>query len=149
MKKKIITRFLWGGPIGITISYLITITISIVMREGNYYPVVPQLIDYCDSEINAVVIQTLCSLLYGCICAAASVIWEIDNWSLLRMTITHLAIVSLVTFPISWFMWWMPHTLGGILSYFSIFVLIYTIIWIGQYLTIKSKIRKMNQQLKQ
>lgn len=36
------------------------------------------------NEINAVVAQMVASLLYGAVWAGASVIWEMDDWSLLR-----------------------------------------------------------------
>ena len=133
MRKKILLRCLIGAPIGLAISTLITIIISLTVGDGNYYPVVPELVSDCGNEMNAVLLQALLSLLYGAAWAGASVIWEMENWSILLQTVTHLVICSLATFPIAYFMRWMKHTASGILLYFGIFFAIYLIIWLSQY----------------
>lgn len=33
-----------------------------------------------------------------------SVIWEIENWSILRQSVTHLIICSVTMFPVAYFM---------------------------------------------
>ncbi len=38
--------------------------------------------------------QTVLGMVYGAMWGGASVIWEIENWSLLKMTLSHLAICS-------------------------------------------------------
>ena len=73
MKKKVILRSLIGAPIGLSISFIITLIISVIINKGEYYPVVPQLTALCGNELNAVVIQTICSLLYGAAFGGASV----------------------------------------------------------------------------
>ena len=104
MKKKVIIRCLIGAPIGLALSTIITIAISLTLGDGHYYAVVPELIADCGTEINAVLLQAICSLLYGAAWAGASLIWEIDDWSILRQTVTHLIVCSLCTFPIAYFM---------------------------------------------
>ena len=64
-------------------------------------------------EINAVVAQMIASLLYGAVWAGASVIWEMDDWSLLRQTVTHLLAGSIATFPVAYLMYWMKHSIAG------------------------------------
>ena len=56
MKKKVILRCLIGAPIGLALSYLITVVISLAVADGNFYPVVPKLIQDCGNEINAVLL---------------------------------------------------------------------------------------------
>lgn len=149
MKKKLIGRCLIGAPLGVAISTLITIFISITVGDGRFYPVVPELVTDTGSEINAVVVQAVASLLYGAAWAGASLVWEQERWSLLRQTLTHLAVCSLATFPIAYFMRWMKHSAGGILLYFGVFFGIYLIIWLWQYLAIKKRIGQMNQKIQQ
>lgn len=149
MKRKLIFRCLLGAPIGLTITYLITIVISLIVADGNYYPVVPKLIEECGSEMNAALLQTACSLLYGAAWGGASVIWEAEKWSLMKMTLLHFIISSATTFPIAYFMYWMPHNPIGVLLYFGIFFAIYLIIWIWQFLVTKKRIEKMNRKLKE
>ena len=144
--KKIVLRCLIGAPIGLAISTIITIVISLLMGGGVYYAVVPELINDFGSEIKAVLVQALCSLLYGAAFGGASVIWETE-WSLSRMTITHFIICSFATFPIAYLMRWMDHDLSGVLKYFGIFVLIYALIWFGQYIRMKRNVEAWNRKV--
>ena len=146
MKKKVLSRALLGAPLGLALSYLITILVSLVKGDGSYYPVVPSLTAACGSEVSAVLLQALCSLLYGAAWAGASVIWEMD-WSLLTQTLLHLLICSCATFPIAWLLHWMSHSVAGVLIYFVIFFGIYLVIWLCQYCFIRHKLREINQQL--
>lgn len=145
MKKKAFIRCLLGAPIGLAISTIITVVISITVGDGKFYPVVPELVSDCGTELNAVVVQCICSLIYGAAWAGASLIWEEDNWSLLRQTITHLIVCSVATFPIAYLMRWMSHSTLGIAVYFGIFIGIYAIIWISQYTSIKKRLDQINK----
>ena len=137
MKKKVILRSLIGAPIGLSISFIITLIISVIINKGEYYPVVPQLTALCGNELNAVVIQTICSLLYGAAFGGASVIWEIENWSLLKQTVIHCLVISVTTLPIAYCMYWMPH------------FFIYFFIWFAQYFAMKKRIQEFNDKVKQ
>ena len=148
MKKTILLRCLIGAPIGLAISTVIAIIISLIVGDGAYYAVVPELVSDYGTEINAVLVQAIFSLLYGAAFSGASAVWETD-WSLMRMTATHLLICSVATFPIAYAMRWMEHSLGGILKYVGIFVLIYAVIWIVLYYGIKRKIKAMNERVKE
>lgn len=149
MKKVILIRCLFGGPIGLLICHVITIVISMSINDGSFYAVVPELISICRNEINAVILQTIFAFLYGAICAGISVIWEIDEWSIIKQSIIHFSILSIVTFPIAYTMRWMEHSFAGVLSYFIIFISIYIGIWIYKYFTIRKKIRQMNEKVKE
>lgn len=147
MKKRILGRALLGAPIGLAISTAITIFASLIYGDGNYYPVVPALVEQCGNEINAVMAQMIASLLYGAVWAGASVIWEMDDWSLLRQTVTHLIVGSLATFPVAYLMYWMKHSISGFVGYFAIFIGIYIVIWITIYNRTKREITKLNEKV--
>jgi len=146
-EKKLLKRCLLGAPLGLAISTVITIAISICVGDGMYYAVVPELIADSGSEINAVVIQAVLSLIYGAAWAGASVVWESDGWSLLKQTVVHLLVCSAATFPIAYFARWMPHNAKGIALYFGIFVVIYLVIWLSQYSTMKKRVKQLNEKL--
>lgn len=148
MKKKVTIRCLIGAPIGLALSTVITIAISLTVGDGRFYAVAPELIADCGTEINAVILQTICSLLYGAAWAGASAVWEADHWSMLRQSIAHFMICSLCTFPIAYFMRWMKHSVFGILSYFGIFFAIYVVIWISQYMAVKRRIQQINCEVR-
>ena len=145
--KKAGLRALIGAPVGLAISTAITIIISFAIGDGKYYAVVPELTKDFGAEIHAVLIQALCSMLYGSAFAGASVIWDSD-WSLTKMTVVHLLICSTATFPIAYLMRWMEHTAGGVLKYFGIFIMIYLTIWISQYARIKRNVSALNKKVK-
>ena len=144
MKKKIIMRSLLGMPISVSVSLLITIIISYSIGDSNFHAVAPQLMEYCGNEINAVFWQFIFLLVYGAVWGGISVIWEMENWSILRQTATHFVICSVTTLPIAYIMCWVEHNVISVLIYFAIFAFIYVVIWLSQYLSTKSKIKKFN-----
>lgn len=108
MKKKLIGRGIIGFPVGIAIGYVITVIISICIGDGFFYPVTPELVNKMGSELNAVLIQTGLSGIMGTGFAMASVIWEIDSWSLAKQSGIYFAIACVIMFPISYFANWIP-----------------------------------------
>lgn len=144
MKKKIIMRGLFGLPTGIAIGFVITLIISACIGNGSFYPVTPELIDTMGNELNAVILQTVLCAIMGVGFAAASVIWEIDSWSLAKQSGVYFMIISVVMLPIAYVTNWMKHTILGVLSYVAIFAAIFVVVWLSQYLLWKRKIKKMN-----
>lgn len=145
--KKVLLRCLVGVPVGIAITTIISIIISLCIGSGDFYSVPQQLIEDCGSELNAVIVQTLCSMLYGAMWAGASIIWEKESWSMLKQTVIHLVICSLGTFPVAFVTYWMPHTASGFFSYFAIFAATYAGVWASQYAAMKKKVDSINQKL--
>ena len=144
MKKKIIMRGLFGLPTGIAIGFVITLIISICIGNGSFYPVTPELIDATGNELNAVILQTVLCAIMGAGFAAASIIWELDSWSLAKQSGIYFMIISVIMLPIAYFTNWMKHTALGVLSYVAIFVAIFVVVWLSQYLLWKRKIKQMN-----
>lgn len=149
MGKKIWKRCILGAPIGLAICSFISIGISIFIGDGSYYAVVPALINDFGGEINAVVVQTVCSMLYGAVWAGASVIWDAETWSLLRMTVTHCLICTGATLPVAYALRWTAHSITGVIIYMAIFFAIYFVIWMLQYNGMKRHIARMNEGIKQ
>lgn len=144
MKKKLIQRGLLGFPLGIAIEYVIAVMISIIVGNGSFYLVKPELIDMMGNELNAVVLQTVLSGIMGTGFAMASVIWEIDSWSMAKQSGIYFAVACIVMFPVAYVTNWMSHDVVGILSYVVVFVGIFVFIWLTQYFVWKRRIRKMN-----
>lgn len=144
MKKKILMRGLFGLPTGIAIGFVITLIISICIGNGSFYPVTPELIDATGNELNAVILQTVLCAIMGAGFAAASIIWELDSWSLAKQSGIYFMIISVIMLPIAYLTNWMKHTALGVLSYVAIFVAIFVVVWLSQYLLWKRKIKQMN-----
>lgn len=148
MKKKTIFRTLLGFPVGVTIGYLITILISLQMSDGSYFPCVPQLSTAMGSEIKAVLLQAVLSGILGSGFSAASVIWEIDHWGIVKQTGIYFLLISAIMMPIAYFLHWMEHTPKGFLIYFGIFFVIFLVIWLVQYAAAKRNVKKLNEVLR-
>ena len=147
MKKKIFLRGLLGFPIGITIGYLITIFISLIWGQNHYSPCVPELVDAVGSEINAVILQAfLCGLL-GTGFGMASIVWEAEDWGIVKQTGIYFLIISLVMLPVAYLTYWMEHSIKGFFIYFGIFALIFIIIWIFQFDVGRNNVKKLNESL--
>ncbi len=124
MKKKLIGHGLLGFPLGITIGFVITIIVSVCIGDGSFYPVTPELLNAMGSELSAVVLQTMLCGIMGSGFAMASVIWEIDSWSIAKQTGIYFAIICAVMLPIAYITGWMQHSVAGVLLYIGIFVAI-------------------------
>lgn len=147
MKKTMLLRGLFGFPVGISIGYLITVCTSLIWGGGYYTPCVPELVSMMGNEIRAVLLQTLLCGLIGTGCAAGSVIWEVEHWSIAKQTGLYFLVISVIVMPISYLLHWMEHSMAGFLQYYGIFAAIFAVIWITEFLIGKRNVDKMNQNL--
>lgn len=148
MFKKTVCRGALGFPLGVCIGYVISIGMSLVLATGKYIPCVPALISQFGSELAAVVFQAaLCGIL-GAAFAAASVIWEMEKWSIAKQTGINFLVTSLAMLPIAYFTQWMEHSLLGFLEYFGIFLVMFFVIWVVMYFVWKNKIKRLNARIK-
>ena len=148
MKNRIIKLALIGFPVGIVIGFVITLIISACIGDGFYYPVTSEFIGLMGNELNAVILQTVLCGIIGSGFAMASVIWELDSWSLAKQSGIYFLIACIIMFPIAYITNWMKHSIAGVLSYVGIFVVIFVIVWLVQYLSWKRKIKRMNDCFK-
>ena len=126
--KKAFQRALIGMPIGVTISTVITIIISLCKGDGHYYAVVPALTADLGSESCAVLIQFLCSLLYGAVFAGV-----------FQRPLT------LVSDPLD------PRfdaLKADPEIYFGIFLAIYLVIWIIEYTRMRKGVDDLNRKMR-
>lgn len=148
MKKQMIKRGLIGLPAGVTIGFLITIIISACAGDGSYYPVTPELTAAMGNELNAVILQTFLCAVMGAGFGMASLIWEIDTWSLVRQSGVYFLIACLLVLPIAYVANWMEHSVAGFFSYVGIFAGIFAVTWLSQYLLWREKVKKMNARVR-
>lgn len=148
MKKKILLRGLMGLPIGIAIGHLITIFVSLSVGDGLYRPCAPQLAERF-GELDAIAFQAgLCAVL-GFVFGAASLIWQVERWSILKQTGLYFLTISATMLPIAYVTYWMEHTVGGFLLYAGIFFAVFVVMWLAQYLIFKRKVRKIGEKFGQ
>ena len=132
---------------GIALGHVITIMISACVGDGSFYPVTRELQQTVGSELLAVILQTLLCGVMGAGFAMASVIWEMDGWSLARQTGIFFSVACVIMLPIAYVANWMEPSFSGLLSYFGVFSAIFLIVWLAQVAAWKRRIRKMNDSL--
>lgn len=147
MKKEVAKRAILGFIYGVFIGQTILIIESLFMRDGNFYAVSNSLLELAGTKIAAVIIQYFITGIIGTTFAATTVIFEMDNWSLLRQTITHFVITSIVMYIAGFLCGWFPHTVVSTLIWFGVFVVVYVIFWICFSMYYKNKVKKINEAL--
>ena len=148
MKKKMMKRMWIGLPVGIAMGYIITLIISACIGDGAFYPVAPEFAEKMGNELNAVILQTVLCGVIGVGFAAASVIWELDSWSLAKQSGVYFLVIGIILLPIAYVTNWMQHSVVGFLSYIGIFAGIFFAAWLSQYLCWKKRIKKMNDRVR-
>jgi hypothetical protein len=148
MKKKTILRGLLGFPLGIALGHVITIIISL-FGDGTFYPTVPTLTAEFEHEISAVIFQTLLTGTLGAATAAASVIWEMERWSIAKQTGIHFLVLSIALLPIAYFSHWMDRSVAGFILYFAVFVAIFIFVWLVNYAVWWRKIKRIDRKVKE
>lgn len=147
MKKTCILRSLLGVAIAITISLTFSMMISLNIHDGNFYFTSPAMIKDFGTPLNAAFIQYMLTVIYGAVLGAMSMVWQKENWSLLKQTIVHMVVCTTTTFPVAYICYWMDHSIFSILMYFVIFISIYSGIWMFTYQKYKYNIAAFNQKI--
>ncbi|MCR5503572.1 MAG: DUF3021 domain-containing protein [Lachnospiraceae bacterium] len=98
-------------------------------------------------EGRSFVLHIIMSGLHGLIPYGAATVYSIESWGLTKSTVVHatitLATILAIELPMKWFEWNREFAIMMV-----IYVIIYTLIWIGNYLYWKHTIRKINDELK-
>jgi|SRR5690625_528659 len=141
-----------GSVIGVFVGLGISIIMSYIFASGKYYPMSPHSMSgeyfYSQlSETTTFIIALASWALIGNGFNLASQVFRHEQWSNLKMTIIHLFIVIAFFFPLSVLSGWYPLTLKAFLSFVTLFIIIYTVIWIIMYFINHRRIKEINRQL--
>lgn len=141
---KYLKKIISGAFIGVGIGFTLNLLFSFL--NGEYYPGVPSFLDQYDSTLIAITVQTLIYMSLGIIQSFSTDIMNNQKRSLLSNTIIHFSIIFLPLLVVAYILHWGRNLLGLLVIGFSILV-VYFIIWIVSYLSIKSQIDKINQTI--
>ena len=92
MKKQAILRGLLGFPLGVAMGQFITVAASAASGYGTYSAVMPEFAAELGSELGAVALQMLLCGLMGAAFGAASVIWQLERWSIAAQSAAYFAV---------------------------------------------------------
>lgn len=147
MFKEIVKRGLLGFMIGVFIGETMLIINSLLAGKGVFYPINPLLISGNGAQLSLVVIQYIMTGIIGMTFAASSVIFEMENWGLLRQTAVHFIITSVVMYICGFICNWFPHNFKSTAIWFGVFIIIYLLFWTGFTIYYRVVIRKINDAM--
>ncbi|MBQ0166210.1 MAG: DUF3021 domain-containing protein [Treponema sp.] len=133
--------------IGVFIGETMLIINSLLAGKGVFYPINPLLISGNGAQLSLVVIQYIMTGIIGMTFAASSVIFEMENWGLLRQTAVHFIITSVVMYICGFICNWFPHNFKSTAIWFGVFIIIYLLFWTGFTIYYRVVIRKINDAM--
>ena len=136
-------------PIGVGVSQLVNILISLGMGHGAYLSVLPDFAARFPNEITAVIVQALLTGLLSSTFAASSVFFSVDKWSFLRQCATHFAVTAAVWLPVVWLVW-TPRTSPAVESLVAVsvnLVAVYAVTWGSQVAVNRRTAKAINEKI--
>ena len=140
MRKKLFilltVGFLAGGLIGNAVAFL---------ASNHVFPwVSKEFLRHVPNPVAAFLLQTLVCGLDGAACMGGAALYEIENWSLLRATVTHYVVVVLGYLSMSLLLCW-----GGSFRVTMMVLGFMTVgffaIWLILYLIYKKRVKELNE----
>ncbi|MGO3732609.1 MAG: DUF3021 domain-containing protein [Vagococcus sp.] len=146
--KKILKRIINGIPLGVFIGLIISYVISLLLDFGIYYPAPPNFTNRFETELNALGVSIILWGLIGVMFSVASLIYERDDWSILKQTVLHFCTMYIGMISFGLLAGWFTSSLKELMVVTLIFVFIYLIIWLVSMLKARRTINSVNKQLK-
>ena len=131
--KQLAVRVVCGGILGLAIGH----TVYLIHALGG---------DVLILNPKNVIIHYIATLLVGMWCSGTSIVFDIEEWSLLRQTITH-SILLAPYLPFAFYMGWVPPTTGGRIIFVFGYIITYAIIWFSFKIYWTKKAKELNEEL--
>lgn len=143
--KKIAKRGIDGITYGVTIGMILSLIFSYLAGSSSYYPSTPAFVAGFNNNLTATLISVLLWMVIGLFSAYSSIIFELENISLLIKTVIHFCLVYAIVLAVGIYLKWFTSS-GFILVTIS-FIVVYIAIWVAIFFITKSDIKKINQQI--
>lgn len=143
MKKRLITRLITGFAVGVLLVHLITFLVN-YLGSGQCVVCMPELTERLGAT-KAVLVQTILGALLGIIAWVGMCFFDIEDWSLLRATAAHCALILSTFLIVGARLHWFSLHVIAISIMAGIIILTYALIWVIMYLIWKKEIREMNR----
>ena len=132
IKNKLVIKALAGAVMGMLISLIIH-----AINISNGKPI---------TDATFFITQFVGSGLMGAVCMGSSVVYDIESWSLVKVTVIHSVIAMTAFLTASIVLKWFSGI--ALLIAIAAFSVTYALIWLIEYLLWKNEIRKINRDLK-
>ncbi len=142
MKRCLIKNSLFGLIIGALVVHIFTLFANL-MLHGEPLVCMPTLTESM-GQVGAVVMQTVLGALFGMIASGGMCLFEIEEWSLLRATMSHCALILVTNIIISLLLHWISFHIISIVIMSTAIIIAYTLIWLIMYIIWKREVQEMN-----
>lgn len=132
--------------IGVALSQLTNVIISLGVGNGGYISVMPRFAAMFPNETIAVIAQALLTGLLSVVFAMSSVFFMIDRWSFLKQCLCHMAVTAIVWITVVAIVWTPEEKMGLIITPI-VFILTYAIVWVTQIVMNRRFVKRMNERL--
>ncbi len=148
---KVILMASVGFAAGMFIGILITASsVTAAVNDGSLYLCAPEFISFMGKPLAAFAVQALLSGVLGAVGMGGAAVYSIDEWSVLKATVTHFIPTVIVYFLVAGFLRWFDlKNITEWILMLSIFISMYLMIWLMQYLSLKLQISEINRELQE
>ena len=146
--RRIINAALYGIPSGIFIGLCFSIYTSLQVGDGNYYPAPPDFMTYYSNDLEAMLSSVAIWGLIGVMFSVSSLIFEKDNWSILKQTLVHFLFTYIGVLLVNYLSSWFSYNIKDVLHFTIIFIGIYIVVWLWSMYTTLKNLEKINLKLK-
>ncbi|WP_370295768.1 DUF3021 domain-containing protein [Rossellomorea marisflavi] len=102
-----------------------------------------------DIDVREIMFSLLGNMITGAYFSVASMVFKIEDWSMMKQTVIHYTASLLILFPVfTWLTGWIAVEPAQLLSGLGIFTGIYMFNWLGWYLYYKQIAKKMNESIR-
>ena len=122
-----------GMLIGLSIGY--TVILFITVTQGELV-----------MTSKTIAFNYVMAVIVGFYMAGVSVVYDVEEWSILRQTVTH-GILLLPYIPVAFVIGWAPPGLGGRILFVLMYIGVYAVIWMSFKAYWKKRIRELNLEL--
>ena len=148
-KKSIINLLYIGFSLGFILGVVLTTTIAtILIDDGNLHLFTNDFHEFIGNQLMGLMVHSFVCGVLGMVMAGSAIIYEIEEWELLKATIIHFLVIIVSFYSTAFFLrWFRPADHRAIITSLIMFIVIYVCIWLSQYLSYKSQINEINQKL--
>lgn len=147
MMRRILNRFFFGMPFGITYGLLITLLDAYVRGEKTYQPSGTRFASHFSNHLDMLLVSIILWALIGSLFSVTTMLFEIETWSLARQTLTHFALTVSGFMILAYLAGWYPLDLISIASEIFVFIIIYLVIWGSSMLRAKRNVDAINRKI--
>ncbi len=148
-KNRVIVMSSIGFVLGVVICQLISGAISTYMiADGRLHLCTDEFVKFVGGEGLAFSLQSLACGIYGSICFGGSSVYWLENWSIVKATVTHFLMTLISYYAIGFFLrWFRISDIRWCLIWFVIFIITYTAIGFGSSIAYRAEIKEINKEL--